>query len=56
MEWGPRGGPAEVIYKGLDCRECFHPTCRRGEQNCMKLISVSEVMSAAERLLAHGLS
>lgn len=56
LEWGPRGGPAEVIYKGLDCRECFHPTCRRGEQNCMKLISVSEVMSAAERLLAHGRS
>ena len=51
MEWGPRGGPAEVIYKGLDCRVCFHPTCRRGEQNCMKLITVDEVMAAAERLL-----
>jgi lipopolysaccharide heptosyltransferase III len=48
-EWGPRGGPAEVIYKGLDCRACFHPTCQRGEQNCMKLITVDEVMSAAAR-------
>ena len=49
-EWGPRGGPAEVIYKGLDCRICFHPTCRRGEENCMKLITVEEVMSACRRL------
>ena len=48
-EWGPRGGPAEVIYKGLDCRVCFHPTCQRGEQNCMKLITVDEVMKAAVR-------
>jgi heptosyltransferase III len=48
-EWGPRGGPAEVIYKGLDCRVCFHPTCQRGEQNCMKLINVDEVMHAAAR-------
>ncbi len=51
MEWGPRGGPAEVIYKGLDCRVCFHPTCRRGEQNCMKLITVDEVMAAVQRML-----
>lgn len=48
-EWGPRGGPAEVIYKGLDCRVCFHPTCQRGEQNCMKLITIDEVMNAAAR-------
>ena len=49
-EWGPRGSPAEVIYKGLDCRICFHPTCRRGEENCMKLITVEEVMAACQRL------
>jgi predicted lipopolysaccharide heptosyltransferase III len=50
-EWGPRGGNAHMIYKGLDCRICFHPTCRRGEQNCMKLITVDEVWAACERLL-----
>ena len=50
-EWGPRGGPAEVLYKGLDCRRCFHPTCRRGEDSCMKQISVDEVYAAAQRLL-----
>lgn len=54
MEWGPRGGPTEVIYKGLDCRVCFHPTCRRGEGNCMKQITVEEVMAAAVRQMQHG--
>ncbi len=52
-EWGPCG-PSEVIYKGVDCRICFHPTCRRGENNCMRLISVDEVFEAAARLLAHA--
>ena len=50
-EWGPRGGPVEVLYKEIDCRSCFHPTCTRGEENCMKLIAVDEVFAAAERLL-----
>jgi heptosyltransferase-3 len=50
-EWGPRGGPVEVLYKGLDCRSCFHPTCTRGEENCMRLIAVDEVMSASGRLM-----
>lgn len=50
-EWGPRGGLTEVIYKGVDCRACFHPTCVRGEQNCMRLISVDEVCAAVRRLL-----
>jgi len=50
-EWGPRGERTEVIYKGLDCRVCFHPTCERGEQNCMKLISIDDVMSAIGRLM-----
>src|SRR5437016_2949906 len=53
-EWGPRGGAAEVIYKGLDCRTCFHPTCLRGEQNCMQLITIDEVIMAAARLLARA--
>ena len=53
-EWGPRGGRAETIYKGLDCRVCFHPTCRRGEGNCMKLITVEEVMTAAVRQIEDG--
>jgi heptosyltransferase III len=53
-EWGPRGGPVEVLYKEIDCRSCFHPTCMRGEENCMKLITVHEVSVAAQRLLQAG--
>src|SRR6266850_1572970 len=50
-EWGPHGGPVEVLYKDLDCRSCFHPTCTRGEQNCMRLITIDEVMMAAAGLM-----
>ena len=56
MEWGPRGGLAETLYKGLDCRVCFHPTCRRGEENCMKLITIEEVMEAAVGQMERGRS
>lgn len=55
-EWGPRGGPAEILYKEIDCRICFHPTCMRDEENCMKLITVEEVCAAAQRLLVTGKS
>ena len=50
-EWGPRSGQVHVIYKGLDCRQCFHPTCDRGEMSCMRQIMVEEVLGAAVRLL-----
>lgn len=49
--WGPRGGPAHVIYKGLDCRACYHPTCLRGDDSCMQQITVDEVFEAASRML-----
>jgi len=50
-KWGPFGTHAEVLYNGLDCRSCFHPTCTRGEANCMRQIGVDDVLAAAERLL-----
>ncbi len=53
-EWGPRGGPVEVLYKGLDCRICYNTTCTRGEESCMRLIAVHEVVAAAQRLLDAG--
>ncbi len=49
--WGPRGPKVRTIYKGLDCRACFHPGCSRGEESCMKQISVDEVSSAVLELL-----
>ena len=54
-EWGPCGDHVKVLYKGLDCRACFHPTCERGELNCMKQLSVQEVCDAAVQLLATGI-
>jgi len=55
-EWGPRGQRVEVFYKGLDCRRCFHPTCTRGEESCMKQITVGEVFAAATKLLKLGVA
>ena len=49
--WGPRGKKVQTIYKGLDCRECFHPGCQRGEMSCMNLIGVEEVLKAAKPLM-----
>jgi predicted lipopolysaccharide heptosyltransferase III len=53
-EWGPRGDRVAVVYKGLDCRACFHPTCERGEGNCMRQIGVEEVFAASSGLLSSG--
>ena len=50
--WGPRGKKTSVLYKGLDCRDCFYPGCFRGEESCMKQISVEEVCSAAIQMLS----
>ena len=50
-EWGPCRGPVEVLYKGLDCRSHCPTTCRKGEENCMRLIATDEVVAAAQRLL-----
>jgi predicted lipopolysaccharide heptosyltransferase III len=51
QRWGPRGAPSEILYKGLDCRACYHPVCIRGDDNCMRLISVDEVFDRCMRLL-----
>lgn len=48
--WGPCGDRIVALYKGLDCHQCFHPTCRRGEENCMKQIAVEEVFAEAIRI------
>jgi predicted lipopolysaccharide heptosyltransferase III len=50
--WGPWGPGHHVFYKGLDCRACFHPDCFRGEQNCMRLITLEEVWETVKRVLA----
>ena len=52
QRWGPRGVPTEILYKGLDCRTCYHPVCvRKEDENCMRLITVDEVFDRCMRLL-----
>ena len=51
-EWGPCGRHVSILYKGMDCRPCFHPTCKRGEENCMRQVSVDEVYEAASKWIA----
>jgi heptosyltransferase-3 len=46
--WGPWGDGHRTFYKGLDCRACFHPDCFRGEQNCMRLITLDEVWESVK--------
>ncbi len=52
--WGPWGEGHHVFYKGLDCRACFHPDCFRGEQNCMRQITLDEVWKAVKDKLGEG--
>jgi lipopolysaccharide heptosyltransferase II len=50
--WTPRGSKVAVLYKGLDCAACFYPGCFRGEQSCLNLISVEEVLKEAMQMLS----
>ena len=44
-EWGPRGGPVEILYKGIDCRSLLSSDLyKRERENCMRLITVEEVL------------
>ena len=49
--WGPRGSTVKVIYKGVDCEKCFYSGCSRGEESCLRQISVQEVCQAAQSML-----
>jgi heptosyltransferase-3 len=44
--WGPRGAGHIVFYKGIDCSNCFTNGCIRGDQSCMRMITVEEVLNA----------
>lgn len=52
--WGPSGVGHRTFYKKVDCRSCFHPDCFRGEENCMRLISLDEVWQAVSGVLKTG--
>lgn len=56
LGYGPYSTHAVVVeQKDLFCRPCSRhgtPTCPRGTEDCMRLISVEEVLAAGQRLLA----
>ena len=52
LVWGPRGLSVKVIYKGVNCEDCCSKGCSRGEESCMRQISVKEVCQAALSMLA----
>jgi ADP-heptose:LPS heptosyltransferase len=54
QEWGPRGAGHRVIYKEGYCTPCIHPRCVRGEQNCLRVITVDEVAEAVRALIGRA--
>lgn len=55
--WGPRGPGHRVIHRGLDyCRSCIHPRCVRGKENCLRMITVEEVVEAVRAQLGRTAS
>ncbi|MDE1890237.1 MAG: putative lipopolysaccharide heptosyltransferase III [Planctomycetota bacterium] len=52
--WGPWGANHTIIYKSVECSPCRHTGCDKGEYNCMKVISVEEVMKEVWKRLQRG--
>lgn len=50
--WGVRGEHVSIIYKNMDCQECFYPGCHRGEESCMGRITLEEVFEKAQGMLS----
>ena len=45
---------AEVLYRGLECSPCFERECPLKHYNCLKQITVEEVMHACDRAAEHA--
>jgi len=52
--WGPRGAGHRVIHREGYCSPCIHPRCVRGEQNCLRIITVDEVAEAVRSRLGRS--
>jgi len=48
---GPLGPPHRVIYKPVDCSPCFERTCPLAHYQCLRRITVEDVLNQAEELL-----
>jgi ADP-heptose:LPS heptosyltransferase len=49
-QWWPHGANHEVIWKRVGCHTCFVDICPY-DNKCIKMISVDEVIAAADRVL-----
>jgi ADP-heptose:LPS heptosyltransferase len=47
--WKPWGAGHQVISKHVSCSPCSQTECAREKENCMELISVDEVLRAANQ-------
>lgn len=52
--WGPRGEGHRVIHRAGYCSPCIHPRCARGEQNCLRVITVDEVAEAVRAVIGRA--
>jgi ADP-heptose:LPS heptosyltransferase len=50
-QWGPWRVPHRLLYREVPCRLCYSRTCPHN-QECVRLVSVEEVLDAASPLLA----
>lgn len=50
-KWWPHGTRHEVLWNRVPCHTCFLDQCPR-DNECIKLISVNEVIAAVDRVLA----
>ncbi len=51
---GPRGPRTAVVQHPLECSPCMQRTCRYGHYDCLRGVSVDQVVTALERLLPAG--
>ena len=49
-QWWPHGAGHEVLWKEIECHTCFLNSCPY-DNKCIKLIPVSEVIGAVDRVL-----
>ena len=58
--WRPLGEKDEVIYKQQECSPCNLKTrkkeCYDGDAECKRVITVEDVLAAADRILGRGVS
>lgn len=50
-EWFPKGSGHKILYHDINCRGCRLTVCSERDKECIRSISVAEVVSAVQSLL-----